>query len=72
MPSRAKMTMKRNKSRSSDAIDCIELSKEATRFDKDLQYLQNRKLYYTRRPTHDELCIDVLGNFENSQETHAT
>lgn len=39
IPSRAKITMKRNNSNSSDAMDWMELSSEATRLDKDLQYL---------------------------------
>jgi len=39
IPSRAKITMKRNNSNSSDAMDWMELSSEATRLDKDRQYL---------------------------------
>ena len=35
--------MKRNTSNSKDAIDCIELSNEATRFDKERQYLIKNK-----------------------------
>lgn len=43
MPRRAKMTMKRKSRSSSEAIDCIEFSREATKFDSDLQYLQREK-----------------------------
>lgn len=41
MPRRAKMTIKRKSNSSKDAIDCIEFNKEATKFDNDLQYLEN-------------------------------
>lgn len=37
------MTMKRKSRSSSEAIDCIEFSREATKFDSDLQYLQRGK-----------------------------
>lgn len=40
MPRRAKITMKRKSRSNSEAIDCIEFNKEATKFDSDLQYLQ--------------------------------
>lgn len=40
MPNSAKITMKRNNSNKSEAIDCIEFNSDATRFDKDRQYLQ--------------------------------
>lgn len=43
MPRRAKITMKRKSRSNSEAIDCIEFSKEATKFDSDLQYLQKKR-----------------------------
>lgn len=52
MPSSAKMTMKRKRSRSRDAIDCIEFSKDATRFDRDRQYLIT--LNSAENGSHDE------------------
>lgn len=39
MPKRANITMKRKSKSNREAIDWIEFNKEATRFDKDLQYL---------------------------------
>ena len=39
MPRRAKMTMKRKRSNKSDAIDWIELSRDATRLERERQYL---------------------------------
>lgn len=40
MPSSAKMTMNKNSSSNSEAIDWIELSNDATRFESDRQYLE--------------------------------
>ena len=56
MPSRAKMTMKRKSRRSKEAIDWIELSSDATRLDKERQYLQRvnrekRQQHVTTRVT---------------------
>jgi hypothetical protein len=45
IPRRAKITMKRNSSNSSDAMDWMELSSEATRLDKDRQYLSNESYF---------------------------
>jgi len=42
MPSRAKITMKRNNSSSRLTMDLILLSNEATRFRKDVQYLHRK------------------------------
>jgi hypothetical protein len=39
IPSSAKIMMNRNRRRMREAIDWIELSNDATRFDSDLQYL---------------------------------
>lgn len=40
IPKSAKITMKRNSSNNSEAIDCMEFSSDATKFDKDRQYLK--------------------------------
>jgi hypothetical protein len=39
MPRSAKIMMDRNSSKMREAIDWMELSKDATKFDSDLQYL---------------------------------
>lgn len=44
MPSNANMTIKRKSSNSKEAIDCIEFKREATRLDRDRQYLKNNLL----------------------------
>lgn len=41
MPSRAKMTMKRKSSSSSEAMERMELSRDATRLLSDVQYLED-------------------------------
>lgn len=41
IPNNANITMKRNSKSSNEAMDCIELSNEATKFESDLQYLLN-------------------------------
>ena len=41
IPSRAKMRMKRKRSRRSETMDFIDASRETTRFLKDDQYLKN-------------------------------
>lgn len=41
MPSRAKMTMKRKSSSSSEAMERMELSSDATRLLSDVQYLED-------------------------------
>ena len=41
IPRRAKMTMKRKRSRSREAMDWIELRREATRLERDRQYLKH-------------------------------
>lgn len=39
IPRRAKITINKKRSNKSEAIDCIELSSDATKFERDLQYL---------------------------------
>lgn len=45
IPSRAKITMNKNRSSKSEAIDWIELRSDATRFESDRQYLWMRKYF---------------------------
>lgn len=40
MPNNANITINRKSSKSSEAIDCIEFKREATRFDRERQYLK--------------------------------
>lgn len=37
------MTINKNSSSKREAIDCMEFNKEATKFDKDRQYLKKRQ-----------------------------
>lgn len=43
IPRRAKMTMKRKRSRSREAMDFTELSKDATKLFSDVQYLKTHE-----------------------------
>jgi len=43
IPSSAKMTMNKKSNSNRDAIDWMELSKEATRLERDRQYLKTRE-----------------------------
>jgi hypothetical protein len=49
MPSRAKMTMKRKSSNSREAMERMELSRDATRLLSDVQYLSKRSSKVGRR-----------------------
>lgn len=49
MPSNANMTIKRKSSNSKEAIDCIEFKREATRLDRERQYLKNKWLVKNRQ-----------------------
>lgn len=40
IPSNANITMNRNNKSKRDAIDCIEFNRDATKLDRDLQYLE--------------------------------
>lgn len=40
IPSKANITINRNKSNSKEAMDCIEFNNDATKFERDLQYLK--------------------------------
>lgn len=42
MPSNANITINRKSSNNSEAIDCIEFKREATRFDRERQYLEEK------------------------------
>lgn len=71
MPSNANITINRKSSNNSEAIDCIEFNREATRFDSERQYLKDKgkscKLHF--------LMYDLnhpLGDLEDTQEAHTT
>lgn len=52
MPRSEKITMKRNRSRSREAIERTELRREATRLLKEVQYLQNNMMLFNNTKSH--------------------
>lgn len=57
MPSNANMTIKRKSSNSREAIDCIEFKRDATRLDRERQYLKNKWLVENRQYCQLNACL---------------
>ena len=65
MPSREKITMKRNSSNNREAIDWIELSRDATKLDRERQYLPTTHSSSVHQLIHQHINLYIRDHYSS-------